>query len=172
MSMMATAALLNAVKARLAEDPEHVREALTLIIDPDALPKRVGLSEAARDVNARRVAYSREQFFAQAYRGEEVRARLGGISRQALNQRVRAGRLLAMTAANTSWFPDWQFSADGGVVPGLGGVLSELPDSVLAADRLVRAKLPEERGSSIADLLASGNVPLAVHYARTAGGDR
>jgi hypothetical protein len=170
--MMATAALLDAVKVRLAEDPQRVREALGLIIDPDALPDRGELSGTARAVNDRRLEQVRPQFFEGAYRGEDVRARLGGVSRQALNQRVRAGKLLALTAANTSWFPDWQFAADGGVVPGVGDLLSVLPDSPLAADRLVRTPLPEENGRSIADLVAAGKLPLAVHYARTAGGDR
>ncbi len=170
--MVATAALLDAVRARLAEDPQRVREALGLIVDPDALPERAGLSETALAVNARRVDQARQEFFAGACRGEDVRLRLGGVSRQALNQRVRAGKLLALTAANTSWFPDWQFATDGGIVPGLSEMLAVLPDSPLAADRLVRAPLPEERGSSIADLIASGRLSLAVHYARTAGGDR
>jgi hypothetical protein len=170
--MMATATLIDALKARLAEDPEHVREALALIVDPDALPERTELSAAARSVNTRRLDQIRREFFDRAYRGEDVRARLGGISRQALHQRVRAGKLVALSAANTSWFPDWQFAADGGVLPGLGDLLSVLPDSPLAADRAMRSPLPEENGQTIADLVAAGRLPLAVHYARTAGGDR
>ena len=169
---MATAALMEAVQARLAEDPQHVREALALIVDPDALPERAELTPAARAVNGRRLDHMRQQFFDHALRGDDVRARLGGISRQALNQRVRARKLLALTAANTSWYPDWQFSADGGLVPHLHQVLAVLPDSPLAADRVMRAPLPEEQGRSIADLVAANNIPLAVHYARTAGGDR
>ena len=170
--MMATAALIDAVKARLAEDPQHVREALALIVDPDALPERAELTPAAHAVNARRLDHARQQFFDHAYRGDEVRARLGGISRQALNQRVRAGKILALAAANTSWFPSWQFAADGGLLPHLDEVLAVLPGSPLAADRLMRAPLPEEQGRSIADLVTANNIALAVHYARTAGGER
>jgi hypothetical protein len=57
-------------------------------------------------------------------------------------------------------------------VAGLEKLLAVLPGSPLAADRLVRSPVPEERGRSVADLLAAGKLPLAVHYAGTAGGDR
>jgi hypothetical protein len=170
--MTAAAVLMAQVQARLAEDPVHVREALTLIADPDALPAPNRLSDTARTVNTNRLAQAREEFFSHAYRGEQVRAQLGGITRQALNQRVRAGKLLALPAANTSWFPDWQFTPAGDVVAGLEKLLAVLPGSPLAADRLVRSPVPEERGRSVADLLAAGKLPLAVHYAGTAGGDR
>lgn len=170
--MTPTAALMARVQARLAEDPVRVREALSLIADPDALPARDRISNSARTVNTRRLAEAREEFFAHSYRGEQVRAQLGGVSRQALNQRVRAGKLLALSAANTSWFPYWQFTPIGDLVPGLDQLLSVLPSSPIAADRLVRSPIPEERGRSVADLLAAGKLELAVHYARTAGGER
>jgi hypothetical protein len=170
--MTPTAALMAQVQARLAEDPVRVREALTLIADPDALPARRALSETARTTNTRRLAEAREEFFAHAYRGEQVRTQLGGVSRQALNQRVRAGRLIALAAANTSWFPYWQFTAQGDLVPGLEQLLRVLPASPLAADRLVRSPIAEERGRSVADLLAAGKLELAVHYAASAGGER
>ena len=170
--MTPTVTLLAQVRARLAEDPVRVREALTLIADPDALPARRELSETALAVNARRLSDAREEFFAHSYRGEQVRAQLGGISRQALNQRVRSGRLLALSAANTSWFPYWQFTAAGELLPGLERLLAMLPTSPVAADRLVRSPIAEERGRSVADLLAAGKLELAIHYARTAGGER
>jgi hypothetical protein len=166
------ASLMARVQARLAEDPVRVREALALIADPDALPARSELSSTARTVNARRLSDAREEFFAHSYRGEQVRAQLGGISRQALNQRVRAGRLLALSAANTSWFPYWQFTAQGDLLPGLERLLSVLPSAPVSADRVVRSPIPEERGRSIADLLAAGKLERAVHYARTSGGER
>jgi hypothetical protein len=169
---IAAATLLARVQARLAEDPVRVREALTLIADPDALPARRTVSEAALKVNSRRLAESRQQFFAGAYKGNVVRAHLGGVSRQALNQRVRSGRLLALTAANASWFPDWQFTSAGDVLPGLDQLLAVLPASPVAADLLVRAPIPEAAGRSVADLLAAGELDLAVHYAKTAGGER
>lgn len=169
--MVAQAKLLEQVAARLAEDPDRVGPALRLIVDPDAVPDRPTLSEQAVRLNTTRLAAARADLTAHALTGEQVRELLGGISRQALHQRVRGGRLLALHLANTSWFPDWQFGPEG-VRAGLSDVLAVLPDSALAADRVMRAPIPEERRRSAADLLVAGRTDRAVHYARTAGGDR
>lgn len=169
--MGAQAKLLEQVAARLAEDPEHVGPLLRLIADPDALPDQSQVSESAREINTKRLQAARAELTARALSGTQVRELLGGISRQALHERVRGRRLLALHLANASWFPDWQFSTDG-VRPRLTEVLAELPDSALAADRIMRAPLPEEGRRSAADLLAAGDVDRAVHYARTAGADR
>lgn len=170
--MAVEAELMERVAARLAEDPQHVGPVLRLIADPDVLPGRTTLSDQAQSANAQRLAAARADFTEHALRGEQVRALLGGISRQALNQRVRAGRLLALHQANTSWFPRWQFDADGRPRPQLGQLLPVLPADALAADRLMRAPVGELDGRSPADLLEAGDLELAVHYARTAGGDR
>lgn len=51
---------------------------------------------------------------------------LGGISRQAVDKRRRAGRLLALPAGGRGYrYPVWQF-AEGGVLPGLEEVLPDL----------------------------------------------
>ena len=169
--MGAQATLLERVAARLAEDPAHVAPVLRLIADPDAMPDRDEVSAAARRVNADRLTAEHKDFTTHALPGERVRAILGGITRQALHQRVRGRRLLALHLANNSWFPDWQFGPEG-IRSGLADLLAELPDSPLAADRAVREPVPEEGGRSIADLLAAGDLAKALHYARTAGGDR
>lgn len=50
---------------------------------------------------------------------------LGGISRQAVDKRRRAGRLLALPAGGRGYrYPVWQF-AEGGVLPGLEEVLPD-----------------------------------------------
>lgn len=170
--MGAQAKLLERVAARLAEDPVHVAPVLRLIADPDAVPRAGEVSAEARVLNAQRIAAAQAEFVAHALRGDEVRALLGGISRQALHQKVRAGRLLALHRANASWFPRWQFTEAGAPVSVLPDLLDALPADPLAADAVMRAPLPEERGRSAADLLAAGQVARAVHYARTAGGDR
>ena len=169
--MAARVTLLDRVAARLAEDPEHIAPLLQLIADPDAVPLRPQLSEQAQRQNAERLVAQRTELTAHALTGEQVRQALGGISRQALHQRVRARRLLALRLANQSWFPDWQFGPDG-VRPGVPELLAVLPESPVAADRIMRAALPEEGRRSPADLLAAGKTERAVHYARTAGGDR
>lgn len=169
--MRAEAKLLERVAARLAEDPEHVAPVLRLIADPDTVPDNPELSESARRLNTDRLVAARTQLMDHALRGDEVRQLLGGISRQALNQRTHSRRLLALHVANASWFPDWQFGSDG-IRPGVVEVLAALPHSALAADRIMRAPLAEEGGLSAADLLAAGQIDRATHYARTAGGDR
>jgi len=169
--MAARVTLLERVAARLAEDPEHVAPLLLLIADPDAVPQRPQLSEDARRQNTERLVAQRTELTGHALTGEQVRALLGGISRQALHQRVRARRLLALRLANQSWFPDWQFGPDG-VRSGVPELLAVLPESPVAADRVMRAPLPEESRRSAADLLAAGKTDRALHYARTAGGDR
>ncbi len=51
-----------------------------------------------------------------------------GRSRQALERLRREGRALALRVGNQWRYPDWQFDPDapGGVVPGLGDVLTHL----------------------------------------------
>jgi len=53
---------------------------------------------------------------------------LSGRSRQALERLRRANRLLALRAGNQWRYPRWQFERDapGGILPGLGDVLSHL----------------------------------------------
>ena len=169
--MAARATLLEQVAARLAEDPEHVAPVLRLIADPDSVPAREGLSASALRTNLERLTAARAEFMAHARPGAEVRALLGGISRQALHQRVRNRRLVALHLLNTSWFPSWQFD-ETGVRAGVAELLEVLPDSALAADRVMQAPLAEENGRSPADLLSAGDLARALHYARTAGGER
>ncbi len=168
---MKHAALIERVRARLAEHPEHVVPALRLIADPDALPQATEISAQTRAVNAARPVALRERFVAHAYRGDQVRA-LGGISRQALHRRVSAGRLLALHVGNASWFPDWQFATDGTPHPVLPELLGYLPASPLAADLRMRSPLPEEDRRSPADLLAARQDARALRYVRTAGSER
>jgi hypothetical protein len=166
------AELIERIRSRLAEDPEHVGPVLRLIADPDATPAREQVSDEALRMNAQRIAEQQHRFRDRAYPGDRVRQMLGGITRQALSRKVTGGRLIALRLGNTSWFPDWQFGPDGTAVPHLPRLLAALPASPLAADRAMRAALPEEGGRSPADLLAEGHADLAVHYAASAGSER
>ncbi|MBI3969894.1 MAG: hypothetical protein HY332_01275 [Chloroflexi bacterium] len=63
-----------------------------------------------------------------AFTGEQVAALLG-ISRQAVDKRRRAGKLLAVQTGRRGYiYPAWQFDARalGGVLPGLELVLADL----------------------------------------------
>jgi hypothetical protein len=167
-------ALLAAVGRRLAEEPDRVLTTLQVIVDPDALVDEDDEStiSLARTVNAHRVVAALRELRARAYPTDEVRELLGGISRQAVSQRVRSGRLMAIEISGRSWFPDWQF-VDGRLVDGLPQVVRALIDSgenAFTAEGIMRTALPEEGGRSVADLLARGELGLALHYIRAVGG--
>lgn len=166
-------AVLAAVARRLEESPEQVLPTLRLLADPDALPERLEPSavEVARRVNSRRLQERLDALRAASLTTGDVRELLGGVSRQAVAGRVASGSLLSMEVAGRSWFPDWQFGPDG-PWPRLAEVLRVLVRDgrgVLAADALMRRPLPEEGGSSAADLMAVGRVDSALHYVAMAG---
>jgi hypothetical protein len=167
-------AVLEAVARRLEQDPQHVMPTLRLLANQDALPAAtdedtIGL---ARRVNAQRLSGRLAEFRAQAVATSEVRELLGGVSRQAVSARVANRQLLAHEIAATLYFPDWQFGADGPVA-GLARVVPALLErgrGPLAADALMRTPLPEAGGRSPAQLLAEGQLELALHYIAVAGG--
>jgi len=179
------APLLRKVAARLAQQPARVRPVLELVADPDALPAAGdGAGEAARvarHANAQRVAALTNVFIAASLSTDDVRARLGGISRQAVSERVRSGRLLGAVLGGVLRMPSWQFDSDG-VAPRLGEVLDALRErrdgagadagaarrGVLAVEAAMRAPIDEEGGRSAADLFVDGDVDLALHYLRAA----
>jgi hypothetical protein len=166
-------AVLAAVVRRLEESPEQVLPTLRLLADPDALPERLEPSAVvvARRLNTQRLQERLDTFRAGSLSTSQVRELLGGVSRQAVASRVASGSLLSMEVAGRSWFPSWQFGPDG-PWPRLPEVLRELVQGgrgVLAADALMRQRLPEEGKRSPADLLAAGRVEDALHYVRTAG---
>lgn len=167
-------AVLEAVRRRLADEPDRVLPALRVIADTDALVDdgdETTLS-LARTANTHRVVALLRELRARAFTTAEVCALLGGVSRQAVSLRVANHRLLAVEISKRSHFPDWQFGPDG-VLPGVPDVVTELTDSGkdgLAADALMRTPLPEEAGRTPAELLAAGEVELVRHYVRVLGG--
>lgn len=169
-----TEAVLEAVARRLEQEPEHVLPTLRLLADPDALadPQDEDTTTLARQVNAGRLAARRAEFRAHALATSEVRELLGGVSRQAVAQRVRNKTLLSLEIAGTSYFPDWQFGWDG-PLPNLGQIIPALVSGgrgALASDALMRTPLEEERGRTPAQLLASGDIARVLHYIAVAGG--
>jgi hypothetical protein len=102
------------------------------------------------------------------YRTDQVRALLGGVSRQALNDRVKRSTLLALkTRDGATVYPAWQF-ADRKVLPGLAEVLKvftadehgEIVDGWTLASWL-RTGLDELDGGSVADRLLAGDAAAA-----------
>lgn len=105
-----------------------------------------------------------------AFSQEEVRVLLNGVSRQALEKRVKDGSLLAVPGpSNRRRYPAAQFTRQG-VVPGLKKVRDVLPtrDPWAVLNFLVR---PDERlsGRTPIDVLREGDVDLVVSAARGMG---
>lgn len=97
--------------------------------DPAAFPATVPL-DPLTDALARGVA-ERENLAAKAQgllSSEEAGRILGGISRQAVDKRRRAGQLLGVKLANDWRYPALQFGSAGEVVQGLVDVLQVLAD--------------------------------------------
>lgn len=167
-------AVLDAVRRRLADEPDRVLPALRVIADTGALvddgdDTTISL---ARTANTHRVVALLRELRAQAFTTAEVCALLGGVSRQAVSLRVANHRLLAVEISKRLHFPDWQFGADG-VLAGVPDVVAALRDvgkSGLAADALMRTPLPEEGQRSPAELLAAGELERVLHYVRVLGG--
>lgn len=163
-------AVLSAVRRRLAAEPDRVLPALQLIADPDAVLDPIDDSTVAlaKTLNAHRVVATLRELRARSYTTAEVSDMLGGISRQAVSQRVAKGRLMAIEISGRSYFPPWQF-VDGRPVDRLPEVIDALTEQarwVVAADAVMRTALPEEAGRTPADLLAAGEVDRALHYIR------
>lgn len=168
-----TQAVLTAVRRRLADDPEHVLPTLVLLADPDALADETdGAGIAlARTLNHHRMVATLRELRESAYSTGEVRELLGGVSRQAVSQRVANNSLMAIEISGRLHFPSWQFGP-AGPLPGLVRVIAALAaagHNTFTADGLMRTALPEAGGRSPADLLAAGEVDLALHYIATAG---
>jgi hypothetical protein len=167
-------AVLAAVRRRLDEDPDRILPTLRLLADPDALaePFDETTKELARTLNAYREATALRELRARSYTTADVAELLGGVSRQAVSARVAKGRLMSIEISGRSYFPAWQF-VGGQPVQGLPDVIAALREcgcDTFSADAIMRGGLPEEGGRSPADLLAAGDVSLAVHYVRAVGG--
>jgi hypothetical protein len=167
-------AVLTAVARRLEEDPKRVLPTLRLLIDPDGTvdPLDESTISLAKTLNAYRIVASLRELRERSYSTQEVAEMLGGISRQAVSQRVAKRQLMSIQISGKAWFPQWQFRA-GRPVERLAEVIEALRETdhdTFTADAIMTNSLPEEGGSTIADVLAAGDVELALHYVWAVGG--
>lgn len=165
-------AVLKAVRRRLEEDPAGVLPTLQLLIDPNIDPYDEGSVSLIKTLNAYRMVSRLRELRARSLTTAEVAELLGGVSRQAVSQRVAKGRLMSIQISGKSWYPEWQF-VDGRPVDRLPEVIEALHDTGLdtfTGDAVMTKPLAEEGDRSPADLIASGDVDLALHYIRIAGG--
>ncbi len=105
-----------------------------------------------------------------AFKPDEVRKLLSGVSRQALEKRVKDGSLLAVPGpSNRRRYPALQFTREG-VVPGLKQVQAALPtrNPWTVLNFLVRS---DDRlgGRTPIEVLRDGDVDLVVSAARAMG---
>lgn len=167
-------AVLSAVTQRLADDPQQVLPTLRLLADPDALAEEADEASIslARTLNAHRIVALLRELRARSYPTAQVCELLGGVSRQAVSLRVANGRLMSIEISRRAYFPEWQFGKVGVLdgVPEIVAALRAGGRDVLAADALMRTPLEEEGGRTPADLLAAGELELALHYIAVAGG--
>lgn len=164
--------MLTAVRKRLEEEPDSVLPTLRLLIDPDSNPLDEGTIALAKTLNAYRVVSRLRDIRARSYSTDQVGELLGGISRQAVSQRVAKGQLMSIQISGKAWFPDWQFvdARPADRLPEIIAAFRELDEDTFSADAIMRTQLPEEGGRTSADLLAAGQADLALHYARVVGG--
>jgi len=165
-------AVLEAVRRRLDEDPDTVLPTLRLLVDPDGNPLDESTVALAKTLNAHRVVAALREIRARSHSTAEVAEMLGGVSRQAVSQRVAKGQLMSIQISGKAWFPDWQFAL-GRPVERLTEVIAALVETdhdALTADAMMTNPLPEEGGRTPAELLAAGDADLALHYVWAAGG--
>jgi hypothetical protein len=131
--------------------------------DPEPLGERASLDAAAAAVWTEEVGPFLET--------EGVSKVLDGVSRQAVSQRVRAGRLLALRTGNGRLvYPLWQFR-HGGLLPALAEVLAT---AGLDAERPTTGwtiaswlcTVDPELGGSPRELLAAGRAERVLAAAR------
>lgn len=164
----------TAVRRRLADEPDRVLPTLRLLADPDALvdPADESTIALAKTLNAHRIVARLREVRARSYTTEDVRGLLGGVSRQAVSQRVAKGGLMALQISGRAYFPSWQF-VDGRIADRLADLIAAHTDArrgALSADAVMRNPIPEEGGGTPAELVAAGDVDRALHYVRIAGG--
>lgn len=179
----ALAVRLTRVAARLTEhlSEEDVAQALSAATDMDALAVALVRSPLAHepvDPDAA-AAYARgraarEQLL-QAEGGmatsEEMGQLLGGISRQAIDKRRRAGRLVAVRERSDWLYPRWQV-AHGQLLEGLEAVLDELGDRGHDPWAMLIFFLQsdtEQEGESPLGALRAGKVEAAICAAHAYG---
>ena len=164
--------LLRRVSRRARAEPDTVLPVLRVLAgeEPeDPFTAAPVVLEAARVINAARVARAQRDFVEHALTSDQVAELLGVGSRQAVAQRRARGGLLGARVGATTYHPAWQFGLDG-LAPGLVRLLRLLPPDAREADSIMRKPHSELGGRSLADLFRAGEwQPLESWLADIAG---
>lgn len=161
-----TARLLARVAKRAEQDPDAVLPALRVLAGESAYdgrsPQKVdpALKALAIEINRPRVRAARMAFIAGSWTSAQVAEHLDVRSRQAVAQRRQRGTLLGATIGTKTYYPDWQFSAEG-LADGLGRLLDLLRENGLddarVADDVLRMKHSELKGKRLIDTWRRGD---------------
>ena len=175
---MTLSSVMERLKDRAEDDPSLLGTLEYLAETGSAGPFSEPPSEVrrlARDINARRQDERAAELRDRSLTTTEVVELVASISdRKGVDRRRQRGTLLGIGGiARQTIHPAWQFDRRSrDTFDGLGQVLealSAVADDAMDADAIATAPRPEVDGSSIADLLAAGDVTTAVALARLAG---
>jgi hypothetical protein len=171
--------VLARLRARAEEDTEFA-DALAALAqgddgdaDPFERPSDLTLA-TARTINRRRQQQRGDVLRTRSLTTRQVVELIGSISdRKAVDRRRQRRKLLGIAIGGDTMHPAWQFDRRRGEThEGLDQVLAALAEVAadpIDADAIATAAWPDLGGRSIADLLAAGDVALAVQVARRAG---
>lgn len=175
---MTLSSVMDRLRARAEDDPALLDTleylAAAEIADPFAAPSVHG-RRLARDVNRQRQQDRAVQLRQRSLTTSEVVELVASIAdRKGVDRRRKRGILLGITGLDRQTIhPRWQFDLrQRDTYEGLTDVLAALrvvAADPVDADAIATAPQPGADGSSIADLLASGDVDTAVMCARMSG---
>lgn len=174
--------LIGELVDRFGTEPREVLEELQRALDEPTTAGR-GLDRArwgaapnadeiraASAANAIRLARERAAVAAEALNRDDV-ANLLGISSQAVSNRIRQGRLVAIRAGRRWLLPTWQFEpgfADP-VLPGISDLLAAWAGSPVALSRWATTPSADLDGVTPVAALHDGDVDAVVAAASAIG---
>jgi hypothetical protein len=174
--------LIGELAERLGEESMAVLEELRGALDESVGPVRrldpAGWGgapdahevRAAAAANAVRLARERAGVAADALSREDV-AELLGVSSQAVSNRIRQDRLVALRAGRRWLLPAWQFDPESvdPMLPGIADLLGAWPGSPVALSRWATTPSRDLDGRTPAAALGDGQVREVVAAARAIG---
>lgn len=174
--------VLGELVDRLGDEPMAVLEELRRALVEPASPSRrldparwgpapdADETRAAAAANAVRLARERTEVAAAAMSREDV-AELLGVSPQAVSNRIRSGRLVAIREGRRWLLPVWQLDAGSAdpVLPGVADLLGAWPGSPVALSRWATTPSHDLDDRTPAAALRDGDVRAVTAAARAIG---
>jgi len=155
--------LARQVAAR-AEKDAGFAQVLDALLAAPTTPQGTLERVAARTLNDQRRASLVQEFVDGSLPTPDVQALLKLRTPQAVHRLRTRRKLLGSAVGNKTWFPTWQFDDDRirPDRPRILELLARFTVDPLAADRIMRIKRDELRGTSIAEALRHPNTAEAA----------